>query len=98
MSITATDSELGRHLLTVRGFQFVMGALGDPYALLLRGETVDPEPMGRQVRERGPLYRSNMATWVTADAARAAQLLQDPRLGTRHPDSAGAQDHVFQQV
>lgn len=98
MSITATDSELGRHLLTVRGFQFVMGALGDPYALLLRGETVDPAPMGRQIRKRGPLYRSNMATWVTADAAPAVQLLQDPRLGTRHPGSAGAQDHVFQNV
>lgn len=98
MSIIVTDSELGRHLLTVRGFQFVMGALGDPYALLLRGETVDPEPMGRQVRERGPLYWSNMATWVTADAGPAAQLLQDPRLGTRHPGSAGAPDHVFQNV
>jgi P450-derived glycosyltransferase activator len=98
MSITATDSELGRHLLTVRGFQFVMGALGDPYALLLMGETADPELMGRQVREGGPLYRSNMATWVTASAAPAAQLLQDSRLGTRHPGSAADQDHVFQNV
>ncbi|TLQ43770.1 cytochrome P450 family protein [Streptomyces marianii] len=92
-----TDSELGRHLLTVRGFHFVFGALGDPYARRLRGEA-DHLSLGELVRGRGPLHRSALGTWVTADGGLAARLLDDPLLGPRHPASEGPQEHVRDNV
>ncbi|MEU7181082.1 MULTISPECIES: cytochrome P450 family protein [Streptomyces] len=97
MPTTFTDSELGRHLLTVRGFHFVFGALGDPYAQRLRGD-VDVATLGEQVRRRGLVYRSGLGTWVTGHAQLGGQLLRDARLGTRHPGVAGAQDHVHENV
>lgn len=93
----ATDSQLGRHLLTIRGFQFVMGALGDPYALVLCGLTEDKAALGAQIRARGRLYQSNMACWVTGDAAIARQLMYDDRLSPAHPGT-DEQQHVFENV
>ncbi|MEU7467764.1 P450-derived glycosyltransferase activator [Streptomyces sp. NPDC044984] len=92
-----TDSELGRHLLTVRGFHFVFGALGDPWARRLRGEA-DHLSLGELVRDRGPLHRSALGAWVTADGRLAARLLDDPLLGPRHPASEGPQEHVRENV
>ncbi|NUW34472.1 cytochrome P450 [Nonomuraea sp. SMC257] len=80
-----TPSELGRHLLTIRGFHFVLGALGDPYARLLRGEGDDTAALGDEIRRAGPLFRSHLGTCVTASGEAAAALLRDPRLDTGHP-------------
>ncbi|MFD0395276.1 hypothetical protein ACFQ3Z_36345 [Streptomyces nogalater] len=42
-----TDSELGRALLSLRGYQWLRGIHHDPYALLLRAESDDPAQLGR---------------------------------------------------
>ncbi|MEV0200052.1 cytochrome P450 [Nonomuraea sp. NPDC050691] len=93
---TVTPSELGRHLLTIRGFHFVLGALGDPYARLLRGEGDDTAALGDEIRRAGPLNRSHLGTWVTASAEAAAALLRDPRLDTRHP--GGDRGHLGENL
>ncbi|MGH3939491.1 MAG: cytochrome P450 family protein [Pseudonocardiaceae bacterium] len=98
MQTLATDSELGRHLLTIRGFHFIFGAQRDPYALLLRAESDDPHDLGRQIRDRGELYRSEAGAWVTAGHEMATRLLRDSRLGLRHKGVQGVQQHVFQDV
>ncbi|MFL4953388.1 P450-derived glycosyltransferase activator, partial [Streptomyces sp. MMS24-I31] len=91
MISSKTDSELGRELMTVRGFQWIYGVKDDPYALLLRAEDDDPQVLYRQIRERGPLYSSSAKAWVTADPETAAQALADPRLGVpRHCPAAPA--------
>ncbi|MBN6053957.1 P450-derived glycosyltransferase activator [Nonomuraea sp. RK-328] len=91
-----TPSELGRHLLTIRGFHFVLGALGDPYARLLRGEGDDTAALGDEIRRAGPLYRSHLGTWVTASGDAAAALLRDPRLDTGH--SGGDRAHLGENL
>lgn len=95
---TVSNSDLGRHLLTVRGFQFVFGAQGDPYAMLLRAGTDDPAVLGAQVRDRGPLYRSEAGAWVTGHHALAGEILRDPRLSLRHNGDESAQQHMFQDI
>lgn len=80
------DSELGRVLLTLRGFQWIIGTKDDPYALLLRAASDDPHLLGRRVRERGPLYFSSAEAWVTATRAHAITALRDSRLCSRQPD------------
>ncbi|MEV4175918.1 P450-derived glycosyltransferase activator [Nonomuraea sp. NPDC049709] len=91
-----SESELGRHLLTIRGFHFVLGALGDPYARLLHGDGDGTDAIGDEIRQRGPLYRSELGPWVTADAEVAAALLREPRLDTGHPGAG--QDHVRENL
>ncbi|KKZ75089.1 cytochrome P450 family protein [Streptomyces showdoensis] len=86
MTARMTDGELGRVLLTLRGVQWILGTKGDPYALLLRAAGDDPNDLGRQVRDRGPLYWSSAEAWVTADHEVAAAALADPRLTPRPPD------------
>lgn len=55
---------------------------GDPYALLL-GVPEDPGPLYAQLREKGPLYRSAIGTWVTGRHAVAGKILRDRRFGVR---------------
>lgn len=95
-SSTVTPSELGRHLLTIRGFHFVLGSLGDPYARLLRGEGDDAAALGDEIRGKGPLYRSDLGTWVVAGGEAAAELLRDPRLDVRHP--GGDREHLGENL
>jgi glycosyltransferase auxiliary protein len=90
-----TDSELGRHLLTARGFHWIYGTSGDPYALTLRAESDDPALLTRRIREAGPLWQSATGAWVTGRHGVAAQALADPRLALRHADLPGPQRHVF---
>ncbi|EDY42547.2 P450-derived glycosyltransferase activator [Streptomyces sp. SPB074] len=91
-----TDSELGRHLLTARGFHWIYGTSGDPYALTLRAESDDPVELGRRVRESAtPLWRSAAGAFVTGRHAVGAAALADPRLSLRHADLPGSQRHVF---
>ncbi|WP_329562434.1 cytochrome P450 [Kitasatospora sp. NBC_01266] len=68
-------------------FIWYMGALGDPYALLLRGQE-DPYELFEQVRARGPLHLSRLGTWVSADHALGNKILRDGRFGTRRADGA----------
>ncbi|QFG24800.1 hypothetical protein [Actinomadura sp. WMMB 499] len=79
-----TERELGRHLRMKRGLQYVFGAKGDPYALLLRADGEDTAALHRRVREEGRLYRSATGAWVTADPALGAEILADPRLDYPH--------------
>ncbi|MFF4158546.1 P450-derived glycosyltransferase activator [Streptomyces sp. NPDC001678] len=95
MEIQQTDSELGRHLLTARGFHWIYGTGGDPYALTLRAESDDPPALARRIREEGALHRSATGAWVTGRHGTGAAVLADPRLGLRHHDLPGPQRHVF---
>ncbi|MGY4745037.1 cytochrome P450 family protein [Streptomyces sp. ATMOS53] len=91
-----TDSELGRHLLTARGFHWIYGTSGDPYALTLRAESDDPVVLARRIREsETPLWQSAAGAWVTGRHGVAAEVLADPRLSLRHADLPGLQRHVF---
>ncbi|MFE1899609.1 P450-derived glycosyltransferase activator [Streptomyces yangpuensis] len=87
VTMTLTESELGRVLLTHRGVQWIIGTKDDPYALLVRAAGDDPHRLGELIRERGPLYRSSADAWVTAHHEVAAAALGDPRLSVRHPDA-----------
>ncbi|MCW8099591.1 P450-derived glycosyltransferase activator [Streptomyces tauricus] len=94
--VRQTDSELGRHLLTARGFHWIYGTSGDPYALTLRAESDDPVVLGRRIREsQTPLWQSAAGAWVTGRHSVAAEVLADPRLSLRHADLPGLQRHVF---
>ncbi|MFI7300075.1 P450-derived glycosyltransferase activator [Streptomyces sp. NPDC050121] len=94
--VQQTDSELGRHLLTARGFHWIYGTSGDPYALTLRAESDDPVVLARRIREsETPLWQSAAGAWVTGRHGVAAEVLADPRLSLRHADLPGLQRHVF---
>ncbi|MGW6603260.1 cytochrome P450 family protein [Streptomyces sp. NPDC055036] len=93
MTTTQSEDELGRRLLLARGFQWLHGAEGDPYSLLLRAESDDPQILAQRIRERGALYRCGDNSWVTAHHAVGAAVLGDPRFGRRHPELAGPQEH-----
>ncbi|MET9297619.1 cytochrome P450 [Streptomyces sp. NPDC003077] len=82
----ATYGELGHHLMETRGLEWLHGANGDPYALVLRGLADDPYPLYERVRELGPLYRSPTGSWVTADHAVAREVLAHPLLDVRAAD------------
>lgn len=75
-----TDTELGRVLLGLRAFQWIIGKEDDPYTLLLRAASDDPHVLGRRIRDLGPLYRSAAGPWVTATHEVGAAALADPRL------------------
>jgi P450-derived glycosyltransferase activator len=66
-------------------FIWYVGAMGDPYALLLRGQE-DPYELFEQVRARGLLHLSRTGTWVTADHALGNRILRDKRFGVRRAD------------
>ncbi|HEU5470755.1 MAG TPA: cytochrome P450 [Actinophytocola sp.] len=59
-----------------------VGDQGDPYALILRAPD-DPYPLYEEVRARGPLHRSALGTWVTADHKLSSKVLRDRRFGVR---------------
>ncbi|GGS93837.1 cytochrome P450 family protein [Streptomyces violaceus] len=86
-----TNSELGRHLLTIRGVQFIFGAQGDPFAMILRAGDDDPLDHGARAREQG-LHESSVGAWVTAHRELGARILGDPRFSPRHAEE-GPQSH-----
>ncbi|MGW0815727.1 cytochrome P450 family protein [Streptomyces viridiviolaceus] len=86
-----TNSELGRHLLTIRGVQFIFGAQGDPFARILRAGEDDPLGHGARARELG-LHESSVGAWVTAGRDLGARILADPRFSPRHAEE-GPQHH-----
>ncbi|MED7930598.1 P450-derived glycosyltransferase activator [Nonomuraea sp. LP-02] len=85
----AADYELGLRLLNARAMQRVLGSMGDPYALVLRGAD-DPYPFYAAIRERGPIYHSTTGSWVTADPGVIAEALADPRWRMSGPDGSPA--------
>jgi P450-derived glycosyltransferase activator len=70
------------HMAVWHDYLWSVGDQGDPYALLLRAPQ-DPYPLYEQVRARGPLHRSALGTWVTADYFLASRVLRDRRFGVR---------------
>ncbi|CAM3364301.1 P450-derived glycosyltransferase activator [Kibdelosporangium persicum] len=82
------DTELGLHLLVVRGLQWIASSpsWGDPYGMLLRAHADSPVDFERQVRERGPLYRSTAQAWVTGTYATSAEILANPAMETWYAD------------
>ncbi|MFD5129012.1 cytochrome P450 family protein [Streptomyces olindensis] len=86
-----TNSELGRHLLTIRGVQFIFGAQGDPFAMILRAGDDDPFDHGARAREQG-LHESSIGAWVTAHRELGARILGDERFSPRHAEE-GPQAH-----
>ncbi|MBD9726851.1 P450-derived glycosyltransferase activator [Streptomyces caniscabiei] len=89
------DRELGRRLHRIRGAHWYFGNYGDPYALILRGQSDDPSAYEERVREAGPLFRSRIGTWVTADPEVAAAVLGDARFGAL--DRAGRRPEEYLQ-
>jgi hypothetical protein len=83
--VTATDTDLGRQLLTERGMQWLFAHGGDPYAVLLRAEDEDVPALTAQIRERGPVYRSRPGAWVVSDPGLADLVVTDPRFGVDLP-------------
>lgn len=75
-----SDSDLARHLLTVRGVQWMNGERGMPLALVLRG---DPRAGHDGLRGAPALRQSDVDVYVTADHATAATILADRRLAVR---------------
>ncbi|MDT0610825.1 cytochrome P450 family protein [Streptomyces lancefieldiae] len=75
-----SDSDLARHLLTVRGVQWMNGDRGAPLALLLRDHGVDPHTLHATLRGTPVLRQTDLDVWVTACHEPAAALLADPRL------------------
>ncbi|SEH03868.1 glycosyltransferase auxiliary protein/mycaminosyltransferase auxiliary protein tylMIII/glycosyltransferase auxiliary protein DesVIII [Nonomuraea solani] len=81
------DYELGLRLLNARATQRVLGSLGDPFALVLRGAD-DPYPLYAAIRERGPIYSSTTGSRVTADPEVIAEVLADPLWRMSSPDGS----------
>jgi P450-derived glycosyltransferase activator len=85
-----TDSELGGMMQLARGTQWYVGMFGDPYALVLRSQTDDPNPCYEKIREAGPLYLNPLGTWVCGSHAVAAEVLADKRFDVCGPDGEPA--------
>ncbi|WP_329562430.1 cytochrome P450 [Kitasatospora sp. NBC_01266] len=66
-------------------FVWQMSELGDPYAKLLLRQ-VNPYRFCEQARELGPIHRSKVGPWVTADHQLALTILRDRRFGVRRAD------------
>ncbi|MEV0623481.1 P450-derived glycosyltransferase activator [Nonomuraea sp. NPDC050404] len=88
------DYELGLRLLNARATQRVLGIMGDPYALVLRGAD-DPYPLFAAIHERGPIYHSPTGSWVSTDPEVIAEVLADPRWRMSGPDGSPAAEQLL---
>ncbi|GAB2898623.1 cytochrome P450 [Streptomyces deserti] len=66
-------------LRTTRALLRAFGVFGDPFAHLLMGQE-DPYPLYARVRERGPLHRSHLGTWVIGSHQLGSRVLRDRSL------------------
>ncbi|MFF4330382.1 hypothetical protein ACFYZT_28220 [Streptomyces sp. NPDC001591] len=81
-----------RNQLT-RAAQWFAGIEADPYALVLRAGTGEPDTAEEAVRALGPLHHSALLdTWVTADRAVAQQVVDHPAFDGPGPAPADGQD------
>jgi P450-derived glycosyltransferase activator len=92
---TVTESDLARHLLAARGIQWMRGNRGDPYALILRAQGIDPHRLFPGMRGGPALRQSETDVWVTAEHAAGAAVLADPRLHTRDQAAAKRRKRPF---
>ena len=71
--------------------------LRDPLSLLnLEPGRIDPYPLCRRIREQGPLVKSSVGPWVSADHGVCHRLLRDRRLGVVPVDArVGTPDLSF---
>ncbi|WP_084960243.1 P450-derived glycosyltransferase activator [Thermoactinospora rubra] len=90
-----SDSDLARHLLTVRGVQWLHGDRGVPLALLLRGDDAGRDALHKELRGHPALRQSDVDVWVTAEHASAAAILTDPRLAVRDARAAGRRKRIY---
>ncbi|CAM5311433.1 Cytochrome P450 OS=Streptomyces alboniger OX=132473 GN=CP975_18605 PE=3 SV=1 [Streptomyces alboniger] len=79
-----TDSRLAgwkfsAKLGATRGLLRAIGVFGDPFTHLLMGQE-DPYPLYARVRQRGPLHRSHLGTWVTGSHQVGSRILRDRSL------------------
>lgn len=72
------DHVLGAHLQQSRGLQWLHAANGDPYARFLCGLDDSADESYREIRDRGPLWRSLTGSWVTASHAVSTEVLTNP--------------------
>ncbi|QSB16029.1 P450-derived glycosyltransferase activator [Natronosporangium hydrolyticum] len=89
------DSDLSRHLLAARGMQWMRGNRGDPYALLLRAQGVDPHMLFRGMRGDPRLRQSEVDVWVTTDLSVGTTILTDPRFSVVDQASARRRKRPF---
>lgn len=82
---TLSDGELARHLLTVRGVQWMNGERGLALSLVLRDRVRDLPAVHAGLRGRPALRQSDVDVWLTADHTTGAAVLADRRLAVRAP-------------
>jgi P450-derived glycosyltransferase activator len=80
-----TDAQLRAQMSVYYDFLKTASEQGDVYAQILQG-LADPYPAYEAVRQLGPLVRSRVGPWVTADHRVANQVLRDSRFGVRKAD------------
>ncbi|RNC68181.1 P450-derived glycosyltransferase activator [Streptomyces xinghaiensis] len=82
-------SRAGRRLQLTRAAQWFAGNQGDPYGMILRAGTADPAPYEEEIRERGPLFHSELlGTWVTGSRHVADAVTADDAFGALTADGA----------
>ncbi|WJV44900.1 cytochrome P450 [Streptomyces flavofungini] len=69
------SAKLGATRAILRAF----GVFGDPFTRLLQGQQ-DPYPLYAKVRQRGPVHRSHLGTWVTGSHELGTRILRDRTL------------------
>lgn len=69
------SAKLGATRAILRAF----GVFGDPFTRLLQGQE-DPYPLYAKVRQRGPVHRSHLGTWVTGSHELGSRILRDRTL------------------
>lgn len=92
---TVSESDLARHLLAARGIQWMRGNRGDPYALILRAQGIDPHRLFGGLRGAPALRQSETDVWVTVDHGAGRAILTDPRLRLRDQVAAKRRKRVF---
>lgn len=99
-----TESEWGRHLITIRGFQHVMASLGDTYAAALTTERDAIEDrMSVPALGTVDVTTSQLGPLVITNPDLVTEALTHAPLGTSHPRStdespAALVDHVGEQL
>lgn len=90
-----SEGDLARHLLTVRGVQWMNGDRGAPLALLLRDHAVDRGAVHAGLRTGAPLRQTDLDVWVTGAHATAAAVLAEPGLTVRDARAARRRRRVY---
>lgn len=79
-----TESEWGRYLMTLRGFQYVMASLHDSYAMALTTDSTAGRSPINEIRAASEQGISSLGTLVISDPDVVATALNEAPLGTAH--------------